>query len=134
MQLIFFICCWAICSLFKRRPHKRRRITTTDRTRQRQTVPVYSPPPITMYDVKKAERDRMQAAKKAQTQRDIERLEEQAKILNDMLVNAQYMADEDGETPQYYERMQNKIISLQNRLATAENKIEKAKYIIKYGA
>ena len=89
--------------------------------------------PVTVGDVKRAEKARKEAAKKEQAKRDVERLEAQAKILHDMLVDAQYMADEDGKTPQYYERMQNKIISLQNRLATAENKIEKAKFIVKYG-
>lgn len=87
---------------------------------------------ITLEWCRQQEQERKQAARKAQAQRDIERMEAQAKILHDMLFNAQCMADEDGKTPQYYERMQNKIMSLQNRLAAAENKIEKAKYIIKY--
>lgn len=89
-------------------------------------------PPYTMYDVKKAERDRKQAARKAQARRDIETLTERVKLLDALLdgAKAKYQtATKDKDV----ERLTRQIISLSGQIATAENKIEKAKYIIKYG-
>lgn len=87
--------------------------------------------PVTMYDVKKAERDRKQAARKAQARRDIETLTERVKLLDALLdgAKAKYQtATKDKDV----ERLTRQIISLSGQIATAENKIEKAKYIIKY--
>lgn len=132
MQLIFFfICCWAICSLFKRSPRKRRRIATAQQPRQRQTVPVYSPPPVTMYDCKKAERDRKQAAKKAQAQRDIETAQATINDL-DVLMDAAQRRYDEASKDKDTEKALRQIMALRKQIAATESKIEKAKYIVMY--
>ena len=89
-------------------------------------------PPVTMYDVKQAERERKEAAKKKQAAEDIEHLKENLGLLYPLLdaAKAKYeTATDDKEV----ERLTKKIISLQNQIHTAESKIEKANNIIKYG-
>lgn len=87
--------------------------------------------PVTMYDVKKAERDRKQAARKAQAQRDIETAQATLNDLDLLMDAAQrryYGASKDKDT----EKALRQIMTLRKQIATEENKIEKAKYIIKY--
>lgn len=88
-------------------------------------------PPYTMYDVKKAERDRKQAAKKAQARRDIETA--QATINDmDLLMDAAQRRYYDASKDKDAEKALRQIMTLRKQIATAENKIEKAKYTIRY--
>ena len=89
-------------------------------------------PPYTMYDVKKAERDRKQAAKKKQATEDIEHLKENLKLLYPLLdaAKAKY---QDATDDKEIEKLTKQIISLQNKIHAAESKNEKSEFIIKYG-
>ena len=84
-----------------------------------------------MYDCKKAERDRKQAAKKAQAQRDIETA--QATINNlDLLMDAAQRRYYDASKDKDAEKALRQIMTLRKQIATAEAKAEKAKYIVRY--
>lgn len=132
-MVFFFLCCWAVCSLIQRIPHrKRRRFTTADRPQQRQTAQVYSPPPVTLYDVKKAERDRKERLKKDAARHDLPVLVD---TLNDLdaLMDAAQERYHNAAGSKETEKALRQIMTLRKQIAATESKIEKAKYIIKYG-
>ena len=86
----------------------------------------------TIYDAEKAEQDRKQSAKKAQAQRDIETQTERVRLLDALLDNAK-LKYERATKDKDIERLTRQIISLEGQIAAAESRIEKAKYIVKYG-
>lgn len=95
---------------------------------------ITSPPPliITPEWCKQRERERKQAAKKAQARRDIETAQATINDLDLLMDAAQrryYGASKDKDT----EKALRQIMTLRKQIATAEAKIEKAKYILKYG-
>lgn len=92
------------------------------------------PPPliITPEWVKQQERERKQAAKKAQARRDLETAKATINDLDLLMDAAQrryYEATKDKDA----EKSLRQIVALRKQIAAAEAKIEKAKYIIKYG-
>ena len=93
-----------------------------------------SPPPliITSEWVKQQERQRKQAAKKAQAQRDIETAKETLNDL-DLLMDAAQRRYYESAKGKDAEKALRQIVALRKQIAAAEAKIEKAKYIIKYG-
>lgn len=90
------------------------------------------PPVITIEWCKQQEHQRKQAAKKAQAQRDIETAKAAINDLDLLMDAAQrryYGASKDKDA----EKALRQIMTLRKQIAAAEAKIEKAKYIIKYG-
>lgn len=93
-----------------------------------------SPPPliITLEWCKQQEKKRKQAAKKAQARRDIETAEETLNDL-DLLMDAAQRRYYEAAKDKDAEKALRQIVTLRKQIAATENKIEKAKYIIKYG-
>ncbi len=87
---------------------------------------------VTVYDAKQAERERKEAAKVAHAKRDIETQTERVRLLDALLDNAKAKYER-ATKDKDIERLTRQIISLEGQIATAENKIEKAKFIVKYG-
>lgn len=90
------------------------------------------PPVITIEWCKQQEHQRKQAAKKVQAQRDIETAKETLNDLDLLMDAAQrryHLATKGKDT----EKALRQIVALRKQIAAAEAKIEKAKYIIKYG-
>ena len=86
----------------------------------------------TIYDAEKAEQDRKQAAKKAQAQREIETAQATLNDL-DLLMDAAQRRYYAATKDQDIEKAQRQIISLRKQIAAQVEKIEKAKFIVKYG-
>ena len=81
---------------------------------------------------KQQDKQRKQAARKAQAQRDIYTAQATINDLDLLMDAAQrryYGASKDKDT----EKALRQIMTLRKQIATAENKIEKSKYILKYG-
>lgn len=86
---------------------------------------------VTMYDVKKAEQERKQAARKAQARRDIETAQATINDL-DVLMDAAQERYHDAAGSKETEKALRQIMTLRKQIATTENRLEKAKYIVKY--
>lgn len=87
--------------------------------------------PVTMYDVKKAERDRKERLKKDIARHDLATLAETAKDLYTLMDAAQeryHNAAGSKDT----EKALRQIMALRKQIAATEARIEKAKYTIKY--
>lgn len=93
-----------------------------------------SPPPliITLEWCKQQEKKRKQAAKKAQARRDIETAKATINDL-DLLMDAAQRRYYESAKDKDAEKALRQIVALRKQIAAAEAKIEKAKYIIKYG-
>lgn len=90
------------------------------------------PPVITLEWCKQQERQRKQAAKKAQARRDIETAQatiNDLDLLMDAALRRYYEASKDKDA----EKALRQVVTLRKQIAATENKIEKAKYILKYG-
>lgn len=90
------------------------------------------PVPVTVGDVKRAEKERKEAAKKEQAAREVETAQATLNDLDLLMDAAQrryYAATKDKDI----EKAQRQIISLRKQIAAQVEKIEKAKYIVKYG-
>ena len=86
----------------------------------------------TVYDAEEAERDRKQAAKKARAEREIETAQATLNDLDLLMDAAQrryYAATKDKDI----EKAQRQVIALRKQIAAQVEKIEKAKFIVKYG-
>lgn len=124
MKLLLIIAAAVLIGLLPDLPRKRRKT--------RKTAENKKAPPYTLYDVEKAKRDRQQAAKKAQAQRDIETAKATINDLDLLMDAAQrryYGASKDKDT----EKALRQIITLRKQIAVAESKIKKAEYILEYG-
>lgn len=95
-------------------------------------APADSPPVITLEWCKQRERERKQAARKAQAQRDIETAKETLNDL-DLLMDAAQRRYYESAKDKEAEKALRQIVTLRKQIAAAEAKSEKAKYIIKYG-
>lgn len=96
------------------------------------TAPADPPVVITIEYCKQQEKQRKQAARKAQARRDIETAKETLNDLDLLMDAAQrryYEATKDKDA----EKSLRQIVTLRKQIAAAEAKIEKAKFIIKYG-
>lgn len=103
----------------------------TYRPPKKKKAPSDPPPVVTVEYCKQQEQERKQAARKAQAARDIETAQATINDLNLLMDAAQrryYGATKDKDT----EKALRQIMTLRKQIATEENKIEKAKYIIKY--
>lgn len=105
-----------------------------------QKTPPPPPPVITLEYCKQQERERKQAAKKAQARRDIETAKatiNDLDILMDVAQRRYYESvkdkDKGKDKDKDAEKALRQIVALRKQIAAAEAKIEKAKYIIKYG-
>ena len=88
--------------------------------------------PVTVGDVKRAEKARKEAAKKERAEREMETAQATLNDLDLLMDAAQrryYAATKDKDI----EKAQRQIISLRKQIAAQVEKIEKAKNIIKYG-
>lgn len=90
------------------------------------------PAPVTVGDVKREEKKRKEAAKKEQAAREMETAQATLNDLDLLMDAAQrryYAATKDKDI----EKAQRQIITLRKQIAAQVEKIEKAKYIVKYG-
>jgi len=115
---------WLLSRLLRKMPriqHKRR---------QRNN----SPPPliVTPEWCKQQERERKEAAKKAQAAWEIETAQETLNDL-DLLMDAAQYRYHNSTKDKDIEKAQRQIISLRRQIAATVEKIEKAKYILQYG-
>ena len=99
---------------------------------EKKKAPADPPPVVTVEYCKQREQERKQAARKAQAQRDIETQTERVRLLDALLDNAK-LKYERATKDKDIERLTRQIISLEGQIAAAESRIEKAKYIVKYG-
>ena len=99
---------------------------------EKKKAPADPPPVVTVEYCKQREQERKQAARKAQAQRDIETQTERVRLLDALLDNAK-LKYERATKDKDIERLTRQIISLEGQIAVAESRIEKAKYIVKYG-
>ena len=99
---------------------------------EKKKAPADPPPVVTVEYCKQREQERKQAARKAQAQREIETAQATLNDLDLLMDAAQrryYAATKDKDI----EKAQRQIISLRKQIAAQVEKIEKAKYIVKYG-
>lgn len=99
---------------------------------KKKKAPADPPPVVTMEYCRRQERERKQAARKAQAARDIETAQATLNDLDLLMDAAQrryYGASKDKDV----EKAQRQIITLRKQIAAQVEKIEKAKYILKYG-
>ena len=90
------------------------------------------PAPVTVGDAKRAEKARKEAAKKEQAAREMETAQATLNDLDLLMDAAQrryYAATKDKDI----EKAQRQIIALRRQIAAQVEKIEKAKFIVKYG-
>ena len=90
------------------------------------------PAPVTAGDVKRAEKARKEATKKERAEREIETAQATLNDLDLLMDAAQrryYAATKDKDI----EKAQRQIIALRRQIAAQVEKIEKAKFIVKYG-
>ena len=91
-----------------------------------------APVPVTFGDVKRAEKARKEAEKKERAAREMETAQATLNDLDLLMDAAQrryYAATKDKDI----EKAQRQIIALRRQIAAQVEKIEKAKFIIKYG-
>lgn len=90
------------------------------------------PAPVTVGDVKRAEKKRKEAAKKERAAREMETAQATLNDL-DLLMDAAQRRYYAATKDQDIEKAQRQIIALRRQIAAQVEKIEKAKYIVKYG-
>lgn len=98
---------------------------------EKKKAPAEPPPVITPEYCRQKEQERKQAARKAQARRDIETAQATINDLDLLMDAAQrryYGASKDKDA----EKALRQIMTLRKQIATEKNKIEKAKYIVKY--
>lgn len=91
------------------------------------------PVPVTVGDVKRAEKARKEAAKRERAAREMETAQATLNDLDLLMDAAQrryYGASKDKDT----EKALRQIMTLRKQIAAQVEKIEKAKYIVKYGS
>lgn len=122
--ILLLLALWLLSRLLRNLPRIRRK------RRPRST----SPPPliVTPEWCKQQERERKEAAKKAQAAREIETARETLNDL-DLLMDAAQYRYHNATKDKDIEKAQRQIISLRKQIAATVEKIEKAKFIIKYG-
>lgn len=122
--ILLLLALWLLSKLLRKLPRIQRK------HRQRNN----SPPPliVTPEWCKQQERDRKEAAKKAQAAREIETAQATLNDL-DLLMDAAQYRYHNSTKDKDIEKAQRQIISLRRQIAAQVEKIEKAKYIVKYG-
>lgn len=122
--ILLLLALWLVSRMLRKLPRIRRK------RRPRSTSP---PPPIVTPEwCKQQERQRKEAAKKAQAAREIETAQETLNDL-DLLMDAAQYRYHNSTKDKDIEKAQRQIISLRGQIAAQVEKIEKAKYILKYG-
>lgn len=99
---------------------------------EKKKAPANPHPVVTVEYCRRQEQERKQAARKAQARRDIETAQATLNDLDLLMDAAQrryYGASKDKDV----EKAQRQIITLRKQIAAQVEKIEKAKYILRYG-
>lgn len=122
--ILLLFALWLLSRLLRKMPRIQRK------RRQRNNSP--PPPVVTPEWCKQQERERKEAAKKAQAAREIETAQETLNDL-DLLMDAAQYRYHNATKGKDIEKAQRQIISLRRQIAAQAEKIEKAKYILKYG-
>ena len=122
--ILFLFALWLLSGLLRKLP----------RIRCKRTPRSASPPPpiVTPEWCKQQERERKEAAKKAQAAREIETARATLNDL-DLLMDAAQYRYHNSTKDKDIEKAQRQIISLRRQIAAQVEKIEKAKYTLQYG-